>query len=124
MELGVVDLLDGDHDLTGELAALPTPGHTPGHMSLAVTSAGERAVLTGDVAVHPAHITEPEWCFMQELDRDAAASQRRQFFGRAARDDLLLVACYFPAPSMRTVVEEADGKLWWVPADGTKARRA
>ena len=31
--LGILDLLDGERALTPEVTAIPTPGHTPGHMS-------------------------------------------------------------------------------------------
>lgn len=115
-DLGVLDLIDGVHDLTGELAALPTPGHTPGHTSVRIDSRGERAVLIGDVAVHPAQITEPEWCFMFELDPTSASGQRRAFFGDAAREDLLLLACHFPGTGIGKVVEGDDGRRWWLPS--------
>ena len=32
----------GEQALTGEITAIPTPGHTPGHMSLAIVSGGAR----------------------------------------------------------------------------------
>ena len=40
--LGVLDLLDGEKPLTGEVMAINTPGHTPGSMSLSITSSGQR----------------------------------------------------------------------------------
>jgi glyoxylase-like metal-dependent hydrolase (beta-lactamase superfamily II) len=30
-ELGLIEFMQGEHSLTRELTALPTPGHTPGH---------------------------------------------------------------------------------------------
>ena len=53
----------GEAVLTAEVTALPSPGHTPGHMHVLITSAGERAVLPGDAIVHPAQVSEPEWPF-------------------------------------------------------------
>src|SRR6059036_1222516 len=49
-ELGLVELMAGEHSITRELTALPTPGHTPGHVSLLITSRGERALVLGDAA--------------------------------------------------------------------------
>ncbi|MFQ5874612.1 MAG: MBL fold metallo-hydrolase [Dehalococcoidia bacterium] len=46
-ELGVLDLIDGEHNLTEELTAMPTPGHTPGHMSVLVSSQGEKGLILG-----------------------------------------------------------------------------
>jgi glyoxylase-like metal-dependent hydrolase (beta-lactamase superfamily II) len=37
--MGVLDLLSGEQVLTGEITAIPTPGHTPGSMSLSIASA-------------------------------------------------------------------------------------
>jgi N-acyl homoserine lactone hydrolase len=43
-------LADGEHDLFGDGSAVcvPTYGHTPGHQSLLVQTAGGRILLTGD----------------------------------------------------------------------------
>ena len=38
--LGVLDQLSGETTLTSEITAIPTPGHTPGSMSLVITSGG------------------------------------------------------------------------------------
>jgi glyoxylase-like metal-dependent hydrolase (beta-lactamase superfamily II) len=49
-------LVEGEVAVTPELSLLPTPGHTPGHCSVAVASSGERAIILGDVAHHPLHL--------------------------------------------------------------------
>src|SRR5687767_12490739 len=33
-DLGLVELMHGEHTITPELTAVPTPGHTPGHVSI------------------------------------------------------------------------------------------
>lgn len=45
-----VRLIDGEHDVFGDglVTCLPTPGHTAGHQSLRVRTAGREVVLTGD----------------------------------------------------------------------------
>jgi len=53
-DLGVLDLVDGEHALAPDITAIPTPGHSPGHMSVIVASDGERAIVLGDVLLHPA----------------------------------------------------------------------
>ena len=40
-ELGLLELMEGEQALTRQLTTLPTPGHTPGHMSIAISSQGE-----------------------------------------------------------------------------------
>ena len=59
-DLGVLDLLEGESPLTGEITAIHTPGHTPGSMSLAIVSGGQRAYILGDVFHGPAQITETD----------------------------------------------------------------
>ena len=61
VDLGLFDTLTEDTDLTSEVRALHTPGHTPGHMSVLVSSRGESAFIQGDVLVHPAQVTEDDW---------------------------------------------------------------
>jgi len=45
-------LTDGEHDLLGDgsLLIIPTPGHTPGHISLLVRLAHNTLILAGDAA--------------------------------------------------------------------------
>ncbi len=45
-----VQTIDGEHDVFGDgsVTCLPTPGHTPGHQSLRVRTAGAEVVMTGD----------------------------------------------------------------------------
>jgi glyoxylase-like metal-dependent hydrolase (beta-lactamase superfamily II) len=39
----------------------PTPGHSVGHMSIGLASAGEHALFGGDVMHHPVQLMFPEW---------------------------------------------------------------
>jgi glyoxylase-like metal-dependent hydrolase (beta-lactamase superfamily II) len=59
--LGVLDLVAAEHALTPEVIAFPTPGHSPGHMSVLVNLRGEKALIIADVLVHPGQVTEPDW---------------------------------------------------------------
>ncbi|HYF59053.1 MAG TPA: N-acyl homoserine lactonase family protein [Burkholderiaceae bacterium] len=55
------ETVDGEHDVFGDgsVVALPTPGHTPGHQSLRVTTGSGRVlVLVGDAAYTARHVDE------------------------------------------------------------------
>ncbi len=110
--LGVLDLLAGEQALTSEITAISTPGHTPGHMSLAIVSAGQRALIMGDVAIHPAQVTEPSWSVLFDMDQALAARVRRQFLDRVEADSATLVACHFPAPGFGRLVR-LEGRRYW-----------
>ncbi|TML18895.1 MAG: MBL fold metallo-hydrolase [Actinobacteria bacterium] len=47
---GLADLVDTDHKITDEVRFAPTPGHTPGHVSVHIESKGERSHRLGDVS--------------------------------------------------------------------------
>lgn len=52
--LGLMELISGETTITSEVTTYPTPGHTPGHTSILISSNGQRAIVTGDFAHHPA----------------------------------------------------------------------
>lgn len=110
--LGNLELLTGEQALTGELTAIPTPGHTPGHMSLLINSGGQRALVLGDVAIHPAQITETDWYFAFESDQSLANRTRRELFERLADEGTTVAACHFPDPGFGRIVR-VDGRRYW-----------
>lgn len=110
--LGVLELITGEQALTGEITAIPTPGHTPGHMSLAIVSGGQRALIMGDVAIHPAQVTEPDWSAIFDMDQQLATQIRRRFFDQVEAEASTLVACHFPAPGFGRLVRLAGRRYW------------
>src|SRR5690606_41811978 len=46
VDAGLVDLIEPDHVICPALTLRPTPGHTPGHVSIVIESKGERAIVT------------------------------------------------------------------------------
>ena len=92
--LGVLDMVTGETQLTSETTALPTPGHTPGSMSLAIISAGERAFIMGDVFHGPAQVTKSDWVFRYDTDPDLAVQTRRRMLDRAESEDAAMAICH------------------------------
>jgi glyoxylase-like metal-dependent hydrolase (beta-lactamase superfamily II) len=115
LDLGKLTLVDGPLQLTPEVSLLPTPGHTPGHMSVLVQSAGEMAIFVGDVCHHPLHFSHPAWvsCF----DTDPAITPlTRAWLFRLARDKNALLVCpHAAAPGFGRLVPASEG-LAWSPA--------
>jgi glyoxylase-like metal-dependent hydrolase (beta-lactamase superfamily II) len=110
--LGVLDLLSGEQALTGEITAIPTPGHTPGSMSLSIASGNERALIIGDVVTNPAQVTETDWVFAFDMEPDIAVQTRKQMIDRAEADAALLIACHFPAPGHGRLIR-LEGRRYW-----------
>ena len=107
--LGVMDLVSGEYALTDEITAIPTPGHTPGHQSFVIASAGERAVILGDVIHHPAQTEETGWSPSFDTDGMLSAETRSALLERLEADGDLVAACHFPAPGFGHIVR-VDGK--------------
>jgi glyoxylase-like metal-dependent hydrolase (beta-lactamase superfamily II) len=98
-DAGLVDLVDMDHRLSAEIALTPTPGHTPGHVSVAIASEGERAVITGDAMHHPCQIAHPEWSPQFDTDKAASQASRRQMLEDVVDRDVLVIGTHFAAPT-------------------------
>ena len=111
-ELGVLDTLSGDSDLTPGVRALHTPGHTPGHMSVMVSSGGRRALIQGDVLIHPAQITEPSWTPLFDGDAETAEATRRELLDRLEASGDTVVSCHFTKPGFGRIVS-VEGRRYW-----------
>lgn len=108
-----VELIEGPEvQITDEISAILTPGHTPGSVSFLVASQGERAVIWGDVFVHPALVSEPAWDFAFEMDRALARDTRERLLQRIERDGMNVAACHMPFPGFGRIAR-AEGRRWW-----------
>jgi len=111
-QAGVIDTYDGEHRLTDDLTLIATPGHTPGHSTIAILSAGERGFILGDVAHHPAQITAPEHSPSFDADPAQATATRRSLFDRVVEENGVIIAGHFPAPGFGRIAV-TDGRRYW-----------
>jgi glyoxylase-like metal-dependent hydrolase (beta-lactamase superfamily II) len=65
--------------------AVGAPGHTPGHLVVAVASDGEQLLCTGDAMLHPVTMTHPEWYAAVDVEPDQAVAPRPQGPGTSRR---------------------------------------
>ena len=107
-DAGLAELVSPDHRVTGEVTLLPTPGHTPGHVSVAITSGDERAVITGDVVHHPLQCAEPALATAFDHDKAHAERTRREFLGRWADDGVAVIGTHVAAPGAGGLVRVGD----------------
>jgi glyoxylase-like metal-dependent hydrolase (beta-lactamase superfamily II) len=108
-DAGLAQLVEPDHRLSDEICLIPTPGHTPGHVSVVIESAGERAVISGDFLHHPCQIARPEWSSIADSDPEEARMTRRRIVDAVARDQSLFIGTHFPAPTAGRIVRDGDG---------------
>jgi glyoxylase-like metal-dependent hydrolase (beta-lactamase superfamily II) len=96
-DAGLADLVASNHKLCDEITLIPTPGHSPGHMSIHIVSDGEAALLTGDAAHHPCQMTHLDWSSTADSDPRQSAVTRRELFGRFADTPTLVIGGHYNA---------------------------
>ena len=101
VDAGKADLVASDARLCDEITLIPTPGHSPGHMSVHIRSDGEEALLTGDVAHHPCQMAHLDWSSTADSDPVQSAATRRELFGRFADTPTLVIGGHFNAGRIR-----------------------
>jgi glyoxylase-like metal-dependent hydrolase (beta-lactamase superfamily II) len=110
IESGQVVMVEPDHKLAPGVCLEPSPGHTPGHVSVRMSSGGEEAVAIGDMMHHPIQATHPEWNSMACDDAEQARRTRIAFLERTAGSDVAVLAAHFdPA-----LVERAGDRFRFV----------
>src|SRR6266571_4054790 len=96
-EAGLVDLVESDHRVCAEMNLIPTPGHSPGHVSVELRSGGEQALLTGDVLHHPCQMAHLDWASTVDFDAAQSTRTRRELFSRLAETPTLIIGGHFAA---------------------------
>jgi glyoxylase-like metal-dependent hydrolase (beta-lactamase superfamily II) len=94
-DAGLVDLVDSDHRLCDEISLIPTPGHSPGHHSVHIRSAGEDALLIGDVLHHPCQMAHVDWASIADSDPVQSTHTREKVFARFAGTPTLILGGHF-----------------------------
>ena len=97
VDAGLADLVASDYRLCNEITLIPTPGHSPGHMSLYIQSDGETGLLTGDVAHHPCQMAHVDWSSTADFDAVQSSATRRALFSRFADTPTLVIGGHFSA---------------------------
>lgn len=112
LNAGVMDLFDGEKPLTPGAIALPTPGHTPGHTSVAITSAGQHAFILGDVVLSEIDAENPTWPNSFDWDNETARATRERTVARLIENRALVGASHIRVPGFGRFVRRGDGTAW------------
>ena len=107
-----IEPISRETEVVPGVAAIPAPGHTPGHLAVLIASEGHSLLNLGDAAVHPLHLEQPSWQNGFDLESDRALLTRRWLMDRAVADHMHLMAFHFPFPSVGRVAVSNGGWLW------------
>jgi glyoxylase-like metal-dependent hydrolase (beta-lactamase superfamily II) len=102
---------DGDTIAPG-ITVIGTPGHTPGHSAIVLSSGGERAFILGDAISCPVQLEQPEWSGMGDMDKALARRTQEAVVREAEEQGALLTAAHFPGLTFGRVLK-GRGKRYW-----------
>jgi glyoxylase-like metal-dependent hydrolase (beta-lactamase superfamily II) len=101
VDAGRSELVASNAVITDEITLIPTPGHSPGQVSLHVCSEAAEALLTGDVAHHPCQMAHLDWTSTVDSDPAQAIATRQALFSRFADSGALVIGGHFNGGHIR-----------------------
>jgi glyoxylase-like metal-dependent hydrolase (beta-lactamase superfamily II) len=108
VDANLADLVDSDHKITDEIWLEPTPGHTPGHVSVRISSQGEDALITGDFMHHPCQMARPDWRSSADYDGEWAENTRNGLLEQYADQPVLVIGTHFATPTAGHILRDGD----------------
>lgn len=110
--LGLLDLVDGDHQVAPGIDMLHAPGESPGHSVLRVRSRRETFLCLGDLFHHVAEVEHLDW-LPAARDPALSATSRRRFVDEAIESNALCTFTHQPFPCWGKIVREGSGQRWF-----------
>ena len=105
----LLELVDGDLDLTPEVRILAMPGESPGHQIVRVHSQGQTLYCLGDLFHDVVEVEQPTW-MLTWADAPANLTSRQRLIKAALEENALLV----PAHMAVGRIEGTLAKPKWV----------
>ena len=96
------------------LNVISTPGHTPGHAGVVLSSGADRAFILGDAISCPVQLTETEWSGLGDMDPKLARQSQEVVVREAEATGALLTAAHFPGLTFGRVLM-GEGRRYWQP---------
>jgi glyoxylase-like metal-dependent hydrolase (beta-lactamase superfamily II) len=108
----LLHLMNREAEVLSGIKVIPAAGHTPGHMTVAVTSKGQQLLCISDTVLHPIHLERPEWHAAVDFDPGQVQATRRRILARAVAEKALVLAFHFPFPGIGHIGHSGDTWQW------------
>ena len=119
VDAGMVEFVDDHYSLCEEVSLSPTPGHTPGHVSVLINSKKKRALITGDFIHHPVQMTNTDWCSPADYDKKQAQLTRETLLKKYVNQDILIIGTHFASPTAGHI-KYLEGGGYWLDINNAK----
>lgn len=104
----------------GRIRYTPTPGHSPDHAALILTSGGEDAFFAGDIVHSPLQFSHPEWNSVFCVDRQQAEASRRRAMAWCEQHHALWFSAHIAGASCGWLNLDKHGNYGWTEASDSK----
>jgi glyoxylase-like metal-dependent hydrolase (beta-lactamase superfamily II) len=109
VKAGLATLVKSDYRIDRNVSLFPSPGHTPGHVSVLIESRGQRAIISGDFIHHPCQIAQPQWTTDADTLPEKGVTTRQNILKQIADDGSLLIGSHFANPVAGKIVRVIGG---------------
>lgn len=106
---GCLDPVRSDHRIDPWVTLVPSPGHTPGHVSLRIVDGDQHALITGDFVHTPIQLAHPGVSSNPDFDKAQATQTRRDFVDELANTDVLVLGTHFAPPTAGHITRDDTG---------------
>jgi glyoxylase-like metal-dependent hydrolase (beta-lactamase superfamily II) len=103
---GRVMLIDDATEIVPGVVALPTPGHTPGHLAFSIRDGGEQLLVLGDAMYCPAQLTDADLTAMHDVDPVLARRSRELIQREVEAHGTAAIGCHFPGLQAARVISK------------------
>ncbi len=105
---GLLEIVDGDLQVTPEVRIISAPGETPGHQIVRVQSEGRSLYCIGDLYHHQVEVEHPEW-MARWADPASNIKSRKLVAEAASSEDAVVIAGHMPIGR----IERTDAGFRW-----------
>ncbi|MEO8540435.1 MAG: MBL fold metallo-hydrolase [bacterium] len=109
---GQLELVTGETEIIPGAMFWPTPGHTFDHASIALSSAGETGIYTGDLVHHAVQVERPAWIAAFDVFPLTSLESKKKLAERALREHALLICVHNPFPGVGRLTESAGRRTF------------
>jgi len=107
-----IDPIDADTtSIARGVTVRHTPGHTPGHYVLVISSGAERAYLLGDAVQCPLQLSETDITFLSDVDAVLATRTREMLFRELEDNGAAVGMDHFPGLEFQRILT-GTGRQW------------
>jgi glyoxylase-like metal-dependent hydrolase (beta-lactamase superfamily II) len=107
-----LNLIDNETKIVPGIEVIKVPGHTPGNITVAISSNSEELLYTGDLFHHPLQLGEPDLHDIFDFEPEQASRMRIQMLNKVIKPNILVSASHFPFPGLGHIKPKDKTWVW------------